>query len=114
MKRFTALLVIFPLLILVLSAGCERRTEDKTPESTAPVAEKQPEPEQPAKAVPESAKEAAEAVKKLPVSEFPSFADLAVIGCKLADIHAHHFVAEASSMPVCLASCTKINFEEIA
>ncbi len=79
MKRFTALLVIFPLLILVLAAGCERRAEDKTPESTAPVAEKQPEPEKPAKAVPESAKEAAEAVKKLPVAEFPSFADLAEV-----------------------------------
>jgi len=79
MKRFTALLLILPLLILVLSTACERKPEDKAQESTAPVAEKQPESGQPAKAVPESAKEAAEAVKKLPVAEFPSFADLAEV-----------------------------------
>lgn len=75
MKRSIALLIL-PLLVLILSAGCERTGENSAPESSEPVAEKQSQPGQPGRAVPESAKETAEAVKNLPVAEFPSFADL--------------------------------------
>lgn len=76
MRRSAAFLIIFPLLVLVLSAGCERTRDDGAPGSSAPATEKESQHEQPARSVPESAREAAEAVKKLPVTEFPSFADL--------------------------------------
>jgi serine protease Do len=80
MKRYVALFLIFPLLVLALSTGCERTAEKSAPEGSAPRAEKETQPEKPAAApVPQSAKDTAEAVKDLPVAGFQSFADLVEI-----------------------------------
>ncbi len=80
MKRYVALFLIFPLLVLALSTGCERTAEKSAPEGSEPRAEKETQPEKPVAApVPQSAKDTAEAVKDLPVAGFQSFADLVEI-----------------------------------
>lgn len=80
MKRYAALFLIFPLLVLALSTGCKRTEEKSATEGSAPSAERETQAEKPASApVPQSAKDTAEAVKDLPVAGFQSFADLVEI-----------------------------------
>lgn len=85
MKRYLALSILLPLLILALSTGCERPDEVKPPENKAPqskaeVKKESVKPaEEPVRQNDESRarpRDLTEGIKDLGAHDFPSFADL--------------------------------------
>ncbi len=79
MKRSFALLLIIPLLISVLSVGCEKSDETKVADSSSVKKEETPKIVSAEKEKPAESRPSQQEVKDLKMEEFPSFADLVEI-----------------------------------